>query len=661
MTADNEHHILVVDDEESIRILCKETLSLQGFSIDIAEDGQRAIDLLSCNSYSLVLSDIMMPFINGLELTEMVRNTYPDTFVILITGQGSVDVAKTAIKKGAFDFITKPFKIPELVQVVRRALKAREQQIINFPVVELKMLYEFTSKSTIEHDSMGVFIDRFANSLLECFAGDAVTVFLSDRVNDPNMNRVAGVGDKDLLDEGGWASLASKVYTSESGLLGGENTKVSLSRDSKASFLAATTIPCSDGILGVCLIVRSESPTPFTPRDLKLLNLFSAHAGNQIINYRLSNYLREHASNLEKVNLLTGEFSSSLDVESVLSSIGQGLSTMIPFDLFGVFLMKPGELPLCYLYIHSDLPEKTVCAHILKRLDDSFDADTLHTLVNNKVIETFSSERTIFIDKPAHTNVIDLGDYGQFSGTMMLASWSGKCADLETSTFLPIIVRHAAAALQNAHLYEASERTYIQTIAALASAVDAKDPYTNNHSRNVAAYTYALLNKLNFSATDRKIMVNAALLHDIGKIGIPEHILNKQGPLTDAEYAIIQEHPGMGYKILSPIIAFGAFIDGVRTHHERFDGRGYPLKLKGEDIPYLGRILAITDSFDAMTSDRVYRSKLPIEIAIGELENNAGKQFDPRLVEIFVDLLSNSSLSDLRNEYLDVFGEQTTL
>jgi len=581
--------------------------------------------------------------------------------VILITGQGSVDVAKTSIKKGAFDFITKPFKIPELVHVVKKALSMREQQIVNFPVLELKTLYEFTSQSTVEHDSMDIFIDRFAKVLLDCFDADAVTVFLSDRVNDPKIKRVAGVGDKELLGEDEWVALASRTYATESGLLAGENTRISLSKETKASFLAATTIPCSDGNLGICLIVRSESPTPFTPRDLKLLNLFSAHAGNQIINYRLSDYLREHASNLEKINVLTGYFSSSLDVESVLSSIGQGLSTMIPFDLFGVFLMKPNEIPLCYLYKCSDLPDNTVQEHIAEKLSDIYESDILDSMANNKLVETFSSGRIITLDMSPTSNIIDLGDYGHFSGTMILSSWSPKQPDLETSPFLPIIVRHAAAALQNAHLYESSERTYIQTIAALASAVDAKDPYTNNHSRNVAAYTYAFLKILNISAEERKIMVNAALLHDIGKIGIPEQILNKQGPLTDEEYSIVKEHPSMGYKILSPIIAFSDFIDGVRTHHERYDGRGYPLKLKGTEIPYLGRILTITDSFDAMTSDRVYRSKLPIEIAIAELKKHAGKQFDPDLVEIFIEILSESGLSELREEYLDIFGEQTSI
>ncbi len=209
----------------------------------------------------------------------------------------------------------------------------------------------------------------------------------------------------------------------------------------------------------------------------------------------------------------------------------------------------------------------------------------------------------------------------------------------------------AVAALGNAHMHQTGERNYIQTISALAGAVDAKDPYTNNHSRNVTAYVLAMADYLGLPDDEREELRHAALLHDIGKIGVPEAILNKPGSLTEEEYGIICTHPDIGCRILSPVTALAEIPTTVRHHHERFDGRGYPDKLAGEAIPYHARILAVADVLDAMTTDRIYRPAPGLEYAISELRSNAGSQFDPSLAYAFIDVLSQRNPEQLRQEY----------
>ena len=190
-------------------------------------------------------------------------------------------------------------------------------------------------------------------------------------------------------------------------------------------------------------------------------------------------------------------------------------------------------------------------------------------------------------------------------------------------------------------LYNKSRRLFINTTIALAAAVDARDPYTHGHTERVTAYCLAIAEEMQDrpevkdTPNFRENLHIAALLHDIGKIGIPDSILNKEGKLTPEEYEKIKEHPVIGTAILYPIKELGVILGGVRSHQERFDGAGYPDGLKGLDIPLLARIIAVADAFDAMTSNRPYRTKKSIEKAVAEIKECSGTQFDPDVAQAF--------------------------
>ena len=178
---------------------------------------------------------------------------------------------------------------------------------------------------------------------------------------------------------------------------------------------------------------------------------------------------------------------------------------------------------------------------------------------------------------------------------------------------------------------------YLETVRTLAFVVEAKDAYTGQHLERCRVYGVALLDALGVAA-DYPDAEFGFLLHDAGKVGIPERILNKPGPLTAAEWRVMRTHPLIGHQMLADIPFMRTAAEVVRSHHEMFDGSGYPEGLKGKDISLAARVFAVVDAFDAMTTDRPYRAALSLDHAVTEIERMAGTQFDPEVVKVFLPL-----------------------
>ena len=200
---------------------------------------------------------------------------------------------------------------------------------------------------------------------------------------------------------------------------------------------------------------------------------------------------------------------------------------------------------------------------------------------------------------------------------------------------------------------EIIEQAYLEAIETLRYTVEAKDFYTRGHSDRVAAYSVLIGEKLGLSEEELKTLETGGLVHDIGKIGIPDSILLKETSLTNEEYAEIKNHPLIGAHILSYASIFTNLIPIVKYHHERYDGKGYPSGISGEDIPLLARIVSIADTFDAMISRRSYRNALSLDFAIKELKKAMGTQLDPNIVPIFIDIIENEyeKIEDIQKRY----------
>lgn len=195
-----------------------------------------------------------------------------------------------------------------------------------------------------------------------------------------------------------------------------------------------------------------------------------------------------------------------------------------------------------------------------------------------------------------------------------------------------------------------NRRLSIQIVKALAGAIDAKDTYTNGHSSRVAEYSMEIARRAGFDRAYQNRIYMMGLLHDVGKIGIPDAIINKPERLTDDEYSQIKEHPGKGAKILEHIVDMPELTVGASWHHERYDGKGYPDRLSAEDIPEEARIIAIADAYDAMTSGRSYRSSLSQEKVRSEIEKGRGTQFDPTFADIMLQMIDEDREYQMREK-----------
>jgi putative nucleotidyltransferase with HDIG domain len=191
-------------------------------------------------------------------------------------------------------------------------------------------------------------------------------------------------------------------------------------------------------------------------------------------------------------------------------------------------------------------------------------------------------------------------------------------------------------------------RLFMSAIASLAAAIDERDPYTRGHSERVTEYSLAISDEMSLDSKEREVVHIAALLHDIGKIGIDDGILRKPSGLNKSEYMIIKKHPGKGANIMSPIKQLKKIIPSMRHHHERYDGEGYPDGIKGEKIPLPARIIAVSDTFDAMTSDRPYQVAMDDEEVVALIQSWAGTRFDPQVCNAFVKAYQKNRIKGIK-------------
>lgn len=635
--------LLIVDDDADARAVCRDALDQLGLEIHEASDGGEARRLLDSIPFSVVLSDIRMPGSDGMELLDFVRRSYPECLVILITGYPSVEYARTSMNRGAFDFVSKPFGAVELAATVARALEARRIRIgaLDRELIELHSVVRGTDAGG---ESPGEFADRLCASLLRSFEADAVVVTVEEGGRAGAVLHTVAKGDQDSV------SLLE-------GLLPGRV-------ESPGEFLSETPpqagrpVVRSMGCLfrgrgrfsGSMTVARTTRPRPFTPRDQMMLRLFSAQAQNQLEHLDLTGRLEEDAARLEEIAAVSGGFYGSLDTRRVLEAVVGGVRKVLDLDAFAVFLQGKDEPPLTYILQRDGMDEAYLRKHLSRHTIPYIGHEGFRTAWESARRETVPPVRGEQ-QTPLDWQVLPVGDQVKLRGAMVGAQRRAPAGHDGGRRLFSLMGGQAAAALANAYFHEAAERNYLQTIASLAKAVDAKDAFTHDHSWNIAVYSMALADYMNTPESVREDLKNAALLHDIGKIGIPESILNKPGLLSEEEMEIVRQHPDIGYRILSPVGSTSGLASVVRHHHERFDGGGYPLGLAGESIPFLSRILTVADSFDAMISDRIYRPSPGMDFAVSELRRCSGSQFDPSIVYAFLDVLSGTEIERLRSEY----------
>jgi response regulator RpfG family c-di-GMP phosphodiesterase len=469
-------HVLVVDDEKVIREILADFLSLEGFSVATAPDGLAALERLSQESFDMVISDLKMPNIGGLELLEQIKIHHENVLTVIMTGFGTVETAIEAMKKGAYDYILKPFNVEEVIHIVHRGLETQRLISENIRLREIVSLQELS------------------------------------------LELQATLSMKEVLD----------------------------------STLAKCLSSAGCAIVSICL-------------------------------------LNEKTGKYEEGGIVVHPDASP--------SVSSGI---LDFD-----------------EVFKELKEK-----------------------NFILLNAPNAARRFFVETPKKLSsfmCIPLVVRQNYIGVLSLYSFSHEVRFTEGQRkIFSMLGSRAAAAIDNAMLFNNLQQTFRQTIQGLARAIEAMDKYTAGHSDRVMLYARITAEEMGESPEQIELVVQAGALHDIGKLGCHAN-LNKTGKLTREEYGIFKAHPSYGKEILEPITFLHPVIPGVHLHHERWDGKGYPLGLKEEEIPKIARILAVADAYDAMTSNRAYRRALTHDVAVTELLRCSGTQFDPSVVEAFLE------------------------
>ena len=369
--------------------------------------------------------------------------------------------------------------------------------------------------------------------------------------------------------------------------------------------------------------------------------------------------LEEWSDKLEKkVKLRTQELEKSKDKLSILYSISRVISSILKLDNIlkvlldfsvkisganrGSVMLLDEKKNIFYVKVAYNISEK-----VIRETTFAKDENTFGWVVKNKKPlyikdleqdKRFSKKETVDY-KIKQLLMVPIIIENEVKGVISLdnASFTTDIINL-----LKSFSEQVAVAINNAHLYQKIQDSYFEIVKALAQAIEAKDPYTHGHSERIMQYSLIIAEKFNLSEEEKESLRYAAILHDIGKIGVRGIILNNPDGLTVSEYDEIKKHTIIGENIIQPIELLRTIKPLIRHHHEWFNGKGYPDGLSKEDIPLGARILAVADAYDAMKSDRPYRKALTEETAIQEFKRGSGSQFDPKVVEVFLEILKTT-------------------
>lgn len=354
---------------------------------------------------------------------------------------------------------------------------------------------------------------------------------------------------------------------------------------------------------------------------------------------------------LRSLHDLSKAINSTLKVDEVVKMILEKTSVLMHSDKVVILLLN--ESPhILSVYSYKGFTENEITVHQLEDIR-SFDHCIVHKGTVIHFSELFDKKKYLYYRSkiPAMADMFfaPLEIQGKAYGLLGVTGRHQEISQVELEIFCAL-GSQAAVAIENANLYQKLHNAFLRTAEALAEAVNSRDPYTGGHTRRVQKYSLLLAHALDLSEKEMESLRLAAILHDIGKIGIDDAILRKGGALTDEEREKMNEHPEIGARILAHVEEMRDVVPGVQHHHEWYDGSGYPDGLAGDSIPLVARIIAIADAFDALTTDRPYRKGSEKAKAFDLLNRDTGSHFDPRLLHLFQDVLANISGSAVKDE-----------
>ncbi|MDQ7823170.1 MAG: response regulator [Candidatus Eremiobacteraeota bacterium] len=657
--------ILLVDDEHIIRKLARSTIESQGYRILEASDGQEALEIAREEKPNLVLLDITMPKMSGFEVCKILKEdtATKDTIIIMVTGDLSEEHKIKGIDSGADDFFVKPFSPIELLNKIRERLEDGGE-IVRLDKSPRAMAEMNSLKADPELKGELIHLERgqlllYANDLGKIYqeelkkASELKMAYqrLKDmeKMKDAFISLVSHELRTPLSIIKGYIGLINEVMKSRHvGSDLHEFMKAITQASEKLESLIQELLDFSKMKSGLIFFEKEEISLPGI---LELVvNEHMAEAMRKNIDLTLSlksdfrplradrARLREAFGHLVKNAVSFTPSYGKIAVDAVDEGVwvkvkvmdtGKGIPVEDLDNIFSPFYQSMEFLTRDVSGIGLGL---TITKHIIEdhggyiKLESTVGKGTAFTVA---LPRSYMDAKEIVAElQSRYPQKID-----SLSSGIEIAEKELLLYAQEMSTL------YNAEKIKNEQLVDTLnelEVTYVQTIAALAQAIDVKDAYKGGHTGRVSFYAKCIATQHNPAILKEKEFVYSLLLHDVGKIGVAEDILGKAGKLSDEEWEKIKSHPEMGARIVGQVKFLSPAISSVRSHHERWDGKGYPDGLKREEIPLSARIISVADAFDAMTSERPYRNRVTKEEAREEIIKNSGVQFDPAVVESFL-------------------------
>ena len=617
-----EASILVVDDNEMNLVVATSLMKRNGFKPDTARSGKECISLAESKHYDIIFMDHMMPDMDGIETLKALRDKglVGSTAVIAMTANAVVGAKEEYLKAGFAAYLSKPIVIKQLESALETYLPAEKVSFKDTAAPSVQNKPEEKQESRPEPKKL---------SLEERFPFLNVSTGMSYCANDEDfyLEMLKTYCDSSRLDdiekfraESDWPNYRILVHALKSTSLSigaeGFSEKAKAlefaARDEDADFIAAN----HDGFIAEYKTLLENikgalSQSSFSEKAAAASGEVRAHilvTDDDVMNLKIAEKLLKEnytvscaASGKEALELLNRE-------RPDLILLDLHMPEMDGFEV----LRRLHENPAL-----SDIPV------IFLTADDDRSAE----------VRGFEEGAVDFIRKPFVSEIM-------LKRVQRILELSRLQHNLQDE-----VKKQTKTAEERR---EKVERLSQETVLSLAKAVDAKDKYTNGHSERVAKYAREIAKRSGMSENDQQDIYFMGLLHDIGKIGVPDSVINKPGKLTDEEFAMIKKHPVIGYEILKNITEMPGIGQGARWHHERFGGGGYPDGIKGDEIPVCARIIGVADAYDAMTSKRSYREVLSQEHVRSEIEKGKGTQFDPEFADIMLKMIDEDNWYTMR-------------
>jgi PAS domain S-box-containing protein len=606
--------VLIVDDDTAVREILAALLQNQGYHLVLAATGAEALEQAAALRPDVILLDIMMPEMDGFEVCRRIRATphLADISVIIITALDDREARLHGIEAGADDFIAKPFDKTELRARVRMITQLNRSRHLMIERAKFARMVEFAPNGIMILDADG-------------------TILLAN----PAMSRMLGT-DADISVIG----QAMQVFITAEEL---EPFSCHLSTVITGPEQSARFESMLVQSNGTCIPVEIDAghfiwelrpAAQIVVRDITERHQAEARARRQI-------------ERLAALRTIDTTITSSLDLNVTLRVILDQAVEQLQVDASAILLRKPYTQILEYAttrglrkeaFARQSLHVGEGCAglvalqrHLLRLpCEDAADSPGLQPPLGAAFPTYFG---------------VPLVVKGQVEGVLELFHRSALAPDAEWFHFLDTLAGQAAVAIDHATLLQSMQRSNVELVRAYdttlegwARALELRDKETEGHAQRVTELTVQLARRMGIGEAELAHIRRGALLHDIGKMGIPDSILLKPGPLTDDEWMIMRQHPTFAYDLLAPVAYLRMALDIPYCHHEKWDGTGYPRGLKGDQIPLAARIFTVVDIWDALCFDRPYRKGWPEDRVREYIRSLSGTQFDPQIVDVFLKL-----------------------